>query len=743
MIKRILTLFSVVALLGVFFIPSGCVKEDFDTTPPLENVATWNKTITIAQLKTLYIDKAGIVSKLANDESWNAILAQGAVIEGYVISSDSAKNFYETVTIMDETGGVELKINDSELYLAYGLKPGQKVMVRTNDLALDNYNGVYQLGFATTDIDEHLNIISVDKIAPNNLNKFLQLSGSRQSLEPLKIKLSEITDEHISKLVTIDSVQFWNPYATYAVDGETTNRILVDKHGNQIALRNSGFAKFKNVMLPTGSGSITGVLSTYGTTRQFYIRDLNDIKFADPRFDSNVPVPNKTIAELKALCTADSVEITQDIFIDGVVVANDEYGNIYQKINIQDETGAIEFKVFSSMLYSDFSIGTKVVVNCKGLHVGKYGKVVQLGGMYYNKDKSKWEFGGLSSDKFYPRIFLDGQGIPYPPIETSILELNDAMIGKVIKLNNVQFSDLSIGGTYAEGSSSATNRYLVSSGVYDVIVRNSRYASFATVPLPTGSGSVTAVLGKYFDDYQLYIQSLSGVELNAPRFTINPNKTILDLKALYTSGTIQINDDYIVEGVVVGNDISGNLYKQLFISDESAGIEFRVNVTKLYLNYPVGTKVLINCKGMYLGSYGGVTQLGGLYNGSFGMLEAVEFNAKVVVVGSQNLIPIETTIADIDDSMLGKLVKLNGVQFIDSELGKVYAESAFSYTNRTLEDASNSTIIVRTSKYAGFASTVLPNNSGAMTAILSKYNSTYQLYIREIGDVNFNQERLP
>ncbi|HSA05425.1 MAG TPA: DUF5689 domain-containing protein, partial [Tenuifilaceae bacterium] len=271
MIKRILTLFSVVALLGVFFIPSGCVKEDFDTTPPLENVATWNKTITIAQLKTLYIDKAGIVSKLANDESWNAILAQGAVIEGYVISSDSAKNFYETVTIMDETGGVELKINDSELYLAYGLKPGQKVMVRTNDLALDNYNGVYQLGFATTDIDEHLNIISVDKIAPNNLNKFLQLSGSRQSLEPLKIKLSEITDEHISKLVTIDSVQFWNPYATYAVDGETTNRILVDKHGNQIALRNSGFAKFKNVMLPTGSGSITGVLSTYGTTRQFYI----------------------------------------------------------------------------------------------------------------------------------------------------------------------------------------------------------------------------------------------------------------------------------------------------------------------------------------------------------------------------------------------------------------------------------------------------------------------------------------
>lgn len=747
MIKRILTLSLAIALLGLIIIPTGCVKEDFDSTPAIENVPTWNKTVTIAQVQGLYVDKAGLVKKMANNAFWDAILAQGVadssiVFEAYVISSDSASNFYETVTLMDETGGIEFKINSSEIYLKYALKPGQKVLVRINDLALDKYNGVYQLGLPITDIYNGANVLEVDKIAPNNVNKYFQLSGRKENLVPIKLKISEITSEHISKLVTIDSVQFWNPNTTYAVDGETTNRIVVDKHGNQIALRNSGYSKFKNEMLPTGSGSITGVLSTYGTTRQFYIRDLNDVKFTDPRFDSNVPVPNKTIAELKAMCTSDSVKITQDIYVDGIVVANDQGGNIYQKINIQDETGAIEFRVFASMLYSDFPIGTKVVVNCKGLYVGKYGGVIQLGGMYFSTSSNKWFFGGLASDKFYNNTFIVGNEPAYTPEVVSILNLNDGLIGKVIKIENVQFSDLEMGKSYSETSSSATNRMLVSLSGHKTIVRNSRYADFATVFLPSTSGSITAVLGKFNSDYQLYIQTLAGVQFNNPRFEIQypvPNKTIAELKGLYTSGTIEITQDFVVQGIVVGDDESGNLYKQLFIADESGGIELRVNVTNLYQTYPAGTKVIINCKGMYLGSYGGVTQLGGLYNGSFGRIELTEFNNKVFAVSQQTVVPVETTITGINDSMLGKMIKLNAVQFIDSDLGKTYATT--TTTNRTIKDASNNTIIVRTSNFANFASATLPSNSGSIKAILSKFNGTYQLYIRVQSDVVFDQPR--
>ncbi|MCB8963663.1 MAG: hypothetical protein H6536_01305 [Bacteroidales bacterium] len=206
---------------------------------------------------------------------------------------------------------------------------------------------------------------------------------------------------------------------------------------------------------------------------------------------------------------------------------------------------------------------------------------------------------------------------------------------------------------------------------------------------------------------------------------------------------MQITGEVIIEAVIEGNDISGNLYKQLFISDATGSIEFKVNVTKLYQNYPVGTKVIINCQGMYLGTYGGVLQLGGLYQGNFGMIEASEFNNKVYTNGTSTVTPTETTITGIADAKVGKLIKISGVQFIDSDLTKVYADQASSATNRTLEDASNNTIIVRTSKYADFASTVVPSSSGTITAILSKYNSTYQLYIREVGDVVFDQPRLP
>lgn len=520
MIKRILTLFSAVVFFGIFFIPSGYVKEDFDTTPPLENVATWNKTVTIAQLNALYVDKAGVVKKLANAAFWDAIIAQGGVdssivFEGYVISSDSASNFYETVTIMDETGGIEFKINSSEIYLKYNLKAGQKVLVRANDLALDKYNGVYQLGLAITDVYNGNNIIKVDKLLPGDVNKCIQLSGRKVNLEPLKLKINEITDAHVSKLVTIDSVQFWNPGLPFSIDGETTNRIVIDKYGNQIALRNSGYAKFKNEMLPSGSGSITGVLSTYGTTRQFYIRDLNDINFTDPRFGTAAPVANKTIAQLKAYNTGSSpVQITGEFVIQGMVVANDENGNIYQSLCIQDETGAIEYKIYTTMLYADFPVGTMVTVNCSGLYIGKSYGVTKLGGL----DGSY--LGNLAPDLFYKSIYITGSGEPIAPLETTIPEINDSMLGKVILLSGVQFLDGEVGRGYSE-TSATTDRSVEDGDFNKIVVRNSNRSTFATSILPSGRGTVKALLGKYSvgstSYYQLYLQKVTDVQMNGPR----------------------------------------------------------------------------------------------------------------------------------------------------------------------------------------------------------------------------------
>ena len=69
------------------------------------------------------------------------------------------------------------------------------------------------------------------------------------------------------------------------MEATTVNRVLVDKTGKTVDLRNSGYAKWYNEELPKGSGEITVVVSIYNSTYQVYIRDTKDVKFDQPRFD--------------------------------------------------------------------------------------------------------------------------------------------------------------------------------------------------------------------------------------------------------------------------------------------------------------------------------------------------------------------------------------------------------------------------------------------------------------------------
>ena len=521
MTKKILTLIASIALLGLLIVPSGCVKEDFDRVPPMEDTSSWVKTVSIAQVKDLFNSAnnparvAGLVKKLATNSFWDAILAQGAadssiIFEGYVVSCDSAGNFYETVTIMDETGGIDLKVNASELYVTYGLKPGKKVLVKVNNMALDNYRGTYQVGLGYTDAGT-LKVTGVDL---SNLPKYVQRSGRRVNLTPTTLKINEINTSHVQKLIKIDSVQFWNSAATYSLPGVNTNRILVDKYGRQLILRTSGYSKFISEKVPAGSGSITGVLGVYDGTYQLYIRDLNDVQFNDPRFGAQAPTPNKTIAELKALCTSNLVQVNQDYIVEGIINANDESGNLYKQLFIFDESAGLEFKVDVAGLYTDFPVGTKVIINCRGLYLGKYGGVVQLGGLYNGS------IGRLTASEFYNKVFIVSSGNEVTSTETTVSGINDNMIGKLITISDIQFTDSDLNKTYAEGTST-TNRNIEDFSGNSVIVRTSGYANFAGIAVPSKKGKLTAILSKYNSDYQLYIRSLADVRMVEPRIVKN------------------------------------------------------------------------------------------------------------------------------------------------------------------------------------------------------------------------------
>ena len=88
---------------------------------------------------------------------------------------------------------------------------------------------------------------------------------------------------------------------------------------------------------------------------------------------------NTTIAELKALYTKSPVNIDDDLVIYGKVISSDESGNLYKSLYIQDSSGAIEVKIGRSSLYSDYKLGQWIYVKCKGLTIGQYGGMLQLG----------------------------------------------------------------------------------------------------------------------------------------------------------------------------------------------------------------------------------------------------------------------------------------------------------------------------------------------------------------------------
>ena len=82
---------------------------------------------------------------------------------------------------------------------------------------------------------------------------------------------------------------------------------------------------------------------------------------------------NTSIAELCALYKGKPVEIRKNIVISGVVVTDDQPGNFYKSLYIQDETAGIELKIGKNSLYNDYRPGQTLYVRCNGLTLGQYG----------------------------------------------------------------------------------------------------------------------------------------------------------------------------------------------------------------------------------------------------------------------------------------------------------------------------------------------------------------------------------
>ena len=241
--------------------------------------------------------------------------------------------------------------------------------------------------------------------------------------------------------------------------------------------------------------------------------------------NTNIQATNlKTIAELKALFSNEINnnslrQVKEPMQIQGVVSGNDEGGNIYNSIYIQDHTGAIAISISQSGLYGAFSIGQWVLIELQDLYVGGYGKQAQIGTTYTNPNKADAtpQVGRMSRyiwQQHYRLISNTESSWTLAPTEVkwnfNTLDIaNDC--AKLITLKGVELAEANGTAVFApsDGSVSLTancaNRVIT--GLSNVVLRTSTYADFANQVMPTGRVDITGVATRYNDTWQILMRT--------------------------------------------------------------------------------------------------------------------------------------------------------------------------------------------------------------------------------------------
>jgi len=230
-----------------------------------------------------------------------------------------------------------------------------------------------------------------------------------------------------------------------------------------------------------------------------------------------------------------------------------------------------------------------------------------------------------------------------------------------------------------------------------------------------------------------------------PTFLGEANTTIAELLAMHeirsedTYDSIPVGSDIIICGYVTTSDEWGNNYKYINIEDSTGAIQIKIDNKALYHKYQVGQRVFVKCDGLVLGDYRKLPQLGLWANGS--MQPIPNFKAYLYLFPDGTPIRVQPSIVmtsipaanDIPATDYNRLVRLEGATFVEAGLA-TFSEPGAS-TSHDIKMSDGTTITLRTSNYATFASEKLPEGTGNITGILTRYNNYVQLVISSLADL--------
>jgi len=217
-----------------------------------------------------------------------------------------------------------------------------------------------------------------------------------------------------------------------------------------------------------------------------------------------------TIAELKSMYTGTAIQLDDSLVITGVVVADDESGNFYKSIVIQDATAGILIRMDDQELFKKYPVGRRLFIKLGGLWLGEYNGLIQLGGTQAVGNPNEVDY--IVSSIFDKVILRGTYGNEVTPVDVTFSQMNSSYQNMLIRLSDVQFIVGDTNKMFAPGSTQ--NITLEDCGSNTVIVRTSSFATFAYDQVPNLNGEMVCIYSEFGTTKQLLIRDPSDLKMN-------------------------------------------------------------------------------------------------------------------------------------------------------------------------------------------------------------------------------------
>ncbi|MFN8154407.1 MAG: DUF5689 domain-containing protein [Bacteroidia bacterium] len=483
-------LLSLLLLALVSFNFTACRDEEFDEPPINGTNPNLTVNMTIDSLKKLYSDSIISFNKIITiDSNW--------VISGVVTADDKSGNFYKTMVIEDATAGISIRLDQGDFYTQYPI--GRRVYVKLKGLVMGDYGNLIQLGGY---IDNTGTTPSAAPIPQALIPNYIVGGEWNQNLTPSKVTMNDLfnTDKWQNRLVEIENVEFApgdtaQPFAD-AVLLTSVNHDLNDCNGNTIIVRTSGYSNFATKLTPTGKGTIKGIFSIYTSDLQLILRDSLDATGMDSiRCNGSGGTPTLiNISDLRNLYSGSTINSLGNYYIQGVVISDRTNSNLNGKnLFIQDNTGGICVRFSSN---HTFNLGDSLYINLAGQNMGAFNGLLQVGTNTPNVPNANATI--LATGKTVTPTIVTANQI------TTNMAGNGSLESSLVKV---------VGCTLSSGTGATTysGSLTLNDATGTTVVYTYSSATFSGTTFPTGTVSVTGILGD-FNGAQILMRSATDVQ---------------------------------------------------------------------------------------------------------------------------------------------------------------------------------------------------------------------------------------